>query len=114
MWLWGKHDDANKHYRRYRRAQLVQLVESNGFIVERCSYWNMILFAPIAAVRLLRRLWSRRTDANANADGDLPETPKLINLLLTSILRLENWFLRLGANWPFGVSVFVLARKPST
>jgi ubiquinone/menaquinone biosynthesis C-methylase UbiE len=110
--LWSKHDEANKHYRRYRRARLVHLLEFSGYVIERSSYWNMALFAPIAAVRLLGRLRAGRDDPKA--EGDLTETPKLVNFLLASILRLENWFLRLGVNWPFGVSVFVLARKAST
>jgi len=112
MLLWSEHDEANKHYRRYRRKQLVNLLESNGFIIERSSYWNAILFMPIAAIRLLRRLLPKRAEPKSN--GDLAEPPKVANALLAGLLHIENRILRVGVNWPFGVSVFVLARKPPT
>jgi 2-polyprenyl-3-methyl-5-hydroxy-6-metoxy-1,4-benzoquinol methylase len=110
MLLWTEHDEANKHYRRYRRKQLVNLLELNGFIIERSSYWNAFLFLPIAAIRLLRRILPRR--AEPKGSGDLTEPPRFANALLVGLLQLENRILRLGLNWPFGVSVFVLARKP--
>ncbi len=112
MLLWSGHDAANKHYRRYRRKQLIRLLESNGLVVERSSYWNVALFGPIAAIRLLRKLWRRRTDTEGS--GDLFEPPKTANALLTKLLQIENWLLGSGVNSPFGVSVFVLARKPLT
>src|SRR5690348_5265845 len=112
MLLWSEHDVSNKHYRRYRRKQLVKLLESNGFTIQRSSYWNITLFMPIAGIRLLRRVLPRFADPKAN--GDLVEPPKIANALLAGLLHAENRMLRRGLNWPFGVSVFVLARKPAS
>ena len=111
MLLWGHHDEANKHHRRYRRQQLVKLLVSSGFKIERSSYWNSLLFGPVAAIRLLRRAWPDQ--AAPNGQGDLSEPPAVVNRLLASLLKLENLVLRLGINWPFGASVLALARKPA-
>jgi len=109
MFLWTEHDEANRHYRRYRRQRLRGLLEANGFFVERSSYWNVFLFAPIAAIRLLRKLLPRKRAPSG--EGDLFKPPALVNTLLTGLLHAENRLMRLGFNWPFGVSVMALARK---
>jgi len=110
--LWSEHDEANNHYRRYRRTDLRQRLQTNGFILERSSYWNFFLFVPVALIRLLKRWLPRRKDATEQ--GDIFETPALINRVLLSLLRFENWCIGRGINWPFGVSVMAVARKPAS
>lgn len=53
QFLWSKHDVEHQHFRRYSRKNLRKLLESNGFKVEKISYWNMSLFTPAVFVRLL-------------------------------------------------------------
>jgi SAM-dependent methyltransferase len=109
QFLWSEHDEANKHYRRYRRAELRQLLAANALVVERSSYWNSLLFFPVALVRLLKRCLPQK---RASDEGDLFVVPKVINRMLTWLLRRENGWLRRGGNFPFGVSVLAVARKP--
>ena len=110
MFLWTEHDEANMHYRRYRRMELARLLRANGFLVERSSYWNTLLFPPVAVIRLWRRWCSGKSDSGDK--GDLIEPAPRVNALLTALLHAENHLLCFGLNWPVGVSVMALARKP--
>ncbi|MEO6182949.1 MAG: class I SAM-dependent methyltransferase [Verrucomicrobiota bacterium] len=108
MFLWTKHDDANKHFHRYRKAELNRLLVDGGFMVRRSCYWNFFLFFPVAAVRLLKKFLPV---AGKVEHGDLNEPPELLNRFLFALLRWENRIFCLGVNWPWGVSVMALAQK---
>jgi SAM-dependent methyltransferase len=110
QFLWSAHDVVNKHYRRYRRYRLLRLLQANGLVVRRSSYWNVSLFLPITMIRLMRRTLPQKQETGGN--GDLFKPPELANRLLTVLLQLENQCLRRGLNFPFGVSVMAVARKP--
>jgi len=109
QFLWTEHDEANKHFRRYHRQELSRLLAGNGFDVLRSSYWNFALFFPVAAIRLLKRLMPKR---EASGAGDMFLPPMPVNRGLTLLLRCENWLLLRGLNYPVGVSVMAVARKP--
>lgn len=110
MFLWTAHDEANRHYRRYRRGGLCAALQAGGFVVERSAYWNAFLFPPIAAIRVLRKLLPKGRPSSGA--GDLFKPPAAVNALLTHLLLAENRLMCAGVNWPFGVSVMALARKP--
>ena len=59
MFLWGKQDEVSHHKRRYTARTLRAALHHAGFAVERTSYFNTLLFPPIAAVRVGRRLLRR-------------------------------------------------------
>lgn len=104
---WSEHDEVNKHFKRYRRPELCQLLADNGFNLTRSSYWNFLLFWPVSGVRLLRRLRPQ----HAAFAGDIRPTPAWLNRALTWLLRWENSLLLRGFNFPVGVSVMALGRK---
>jgi len=104
---WSEHDEINKHFKRYRRPELRQLLSDNGFQLARTSYWNFLLFWPVSIVRLIRRCLPRRP---AFA-GDIRPAPALLNRALIWLLRGENALLLRGLNFPVGVSVLALGRK---
>jgi SAM-dependent methyltransferase len=107
MSLWGEHDALNQHYRRYRRAQLADLLRRAGFTVVRDSYWNVALFFPAVAVRFLQR-WL--PGAGSRQLERMEPIPRLLNALLLNWLRLENlWLARFGL--APGMSAFAVARK---
>lgn len=105
--LWGKHDEVNQHFRRYTKRQLAQGLVGAGLRVERGSYWNVGLFFPTAAVRLLKRVLPAD---DKPAKDDFFATPPLLNKLLSGFITAENQLLQ-RLNAPVGVSVFALARK---
>ena len=105
MSLYGKHDLAFQGIRRYSKKELKRKLEKAGFIVERISYVNSILFPPIFLYRKLSNLIS----STHVSDVDAPMSP-LINWLLKNVYRTE---LRLNKyfDYPFGVNIYAIARK---
>jgi SAM-dependent methyltransferase len=103
--LWGKQDEVSHHRRRYTARTLRGALERAGFAVDRTSYFNTILFPPIATVRLGRRLL-RRPGA-AQSDFDLG--PAGLNRVLGAVFGAEAGVLA-RRDLPFGVSVLALAR----
>ena len=55
-WMWGAQDEISHHFRRYTAPQLRNLLKQAPFESRRLTYFNTILFPPIAAIRLARRL----------------------------------------------------------
>lgn len=102
-WLWSRHDELLGHRRRYTSPRLRRVVEAAGLLVERVSYFNALLAAPIIAVRLLRRALRR--------DGhDLSRPPAPLNRLLAAVFSVEARLLR-RRSLPFGVSLLLVARR---
>lgn len=113
--LWGNIDEVSHHFRRYRRAPLLERVRAAGFEVRLVRYFNSFLFPPIAAVRLGTRLARRlrgvrpvsgqetlRSDFDLVKDGPLNE-------LLAHVLGAERHLL--GQRLPFGVSLLLVGRR---
>lgn len=103
--LWGAHDVANGHYRRYTVDQLRSRVEDAGFEVVTATYFSTLLFPGILAVKRFGRL---RSESSAS---DINEVPWFLNALLTGIFSLEEPLLR-RVRLPFGSSALCFARKP--
>ena len=103
--LWGPHDEAHHHQRRYRAGQLRWLLESSGFQIATLSYCNTWLFPIAAVVRLLRRCLPA---GDAGAELALPPAP--VNRLLAAVFASERHLLT-RLSLPFGVSLVALARK---
>jgi SAM-dependent methyltransferase len=105
MFLWGVTDIVSHHFRRYTKSQLVKKLLANDFKIERASYFNTFLFPPIFLVRFASRfLPSKRKDDFFTGAG-------LVNKILGLIFSAEAIALRL-INFPFGVSIMVVAKTP--
>lgn len=104
QWMWGSQDVAARHVRRYTRPRLVATLEQAGFTVRTASYFNTLLFLPIAAVRVLRRAF--RVESSESDFGLTPMGP--INRLLAWTFSLEARILP-RTSLPFGVSIMALA-----
>ncbi len=102
-WLWSRHDELLGHRRRYTGARLRQVVGDAGLQVERVTYFNALLAAPIVTLRLLRRALRR--------DGhDLSRPPRPLNRLLAAVFASEARLLRRGC-LPFGISLLLVGRR---
>ncbi len=104
-WLWGPHDVALHHHRRYTKRELITLLKRSGFEVERASYSVFFLFPVVVMVRLLDRL--RTSQARVR----LPQVGPALNKLLIALMRWEGSLL-LKVPLPVGSSVVAVARKP--
>lgn len=105
-WMWGRHDTLHHHKRRYRLSGYRRLFDAAGLTTLKASYFNTLLFAPIAAVRLAK-LALRSTSAD---DDSLPPEP--INGLLAGLFGAELHWLK-HATLPTGVSIVLIAQRPA-
>jgi len=103
-WMWSAHDVAHHHFRRYTRSGLAKLFLQSGFDVQLLSYFNSLLFPPIAAARVLNK--ARRNDS---ADDALPGAA--VNGLLNRVFGLEAGLIG-RVPMPFGVSLVAVVRRP--
>ena len=105
--LWGDQDEIAHHRRRYTRPELVATLERAGFSVRRSTYFNTLLFPPIAAIRVGRRLAghkpARRSDFRLTRPGRLNE-------LLARAFGAEARIIE-RIDLPFGVSAMALAQR---
>ena len=103
--LWGPQDVVSGHFRRYTLRSLRARVREAGFVPLRATYFNTLLFPAVAAFRIVGR-WLRA----GRGPSDLRYSLGPLDQLLFLIFAAEKWLL--GAiNLPFGVSIFLVARK---
>ena len=102
--LWGPNDDQSGHKRRYRLPQLHATVAAAGLRVERISYANIAMFAPIWLGRKLLKLLGRTEQAENRINHPL------LNRLIARVFASEAHWLR-RHSLPFGVSIICVARK---
>lgn len=105
--LWSEHDEALHHRRRYAASELRNKLTNAGFEVERITYYIAFLFFPILFMRFVQSV--TRTSIHAKTSHVI--LPGWLNSLLIAILGFERFLLR-WVNFPFGVSIVCLARKP--
>ncbi|HXU37972.1 MAG TPA: class I SAM-dependent methyltransferase [Blastocatellia bacterium] len=106
--LWSEHDEALHHRRRYAASELRNKLTNAGFEVERITYYITFLFFPILFMRFAQSLSKKSIHAKTSH----VILPGWLNSLLIGILALERVLLR-WMNFPFGVSLVCLARKPA-
>jgi SAM-dependent methyltransferase len=104
MWLWGVQDDISHHRIRYTRKQIVERLEIAGFRVERATYANFTFFAPILAGRTIMKLTRLKPESENNVNISA------LNGIFGKIFSAERFILD-RANFPFGVSIVIVARK---
>jgi SAM-dependent methyltransferase len=98
MWLWSRHDDANRHFRRYTRASLRRVLAAAGFRVRSVRYFFGWTIGPM----LLRRLLAPgKKGAEAAYHVAVPAAP--VNGLMFGLSRFEQltigrWGLLLGSS----------------
>ncbi len=105
--LRSKHDRAVHTRRRYTAGQARALLQAHGFIVERCSYINSLLFPLPLAQRLIERV----LPALERHDSDLALPSPLINEALRWPLAAEAAWLARGRSFPVGLSIVCLAHE---
>lgn len=104
MFLWSEHDVLNEHQRRYTRSELREKLIEAGFIIEKISYFNTLLFPAISLVRVINNMLKRK----GGSDVDLPSPS--VNYILEKIFSAEEFLLRF-MNFPIGVSVLAVVKK---
>lgn len=108
-WLWSDHDVLLHHFRRYTRGDLVQKLETAGFVVERISYYTSLLLPLLILQRSADRLRFALTGRH-RTEYDVKPPLGPINALFGLIMTVERVVLRSG-NLPIGSSLIAVARS---
>jgi len=102
--LWGPHDVALMHHRRYRVPEVRRRLEDAGFVIRRATYSVFFLFPII----VLWRLFEKRKHGPAKAS--LVSVPSWMNAALIGLQNLEATLISVF-NLPWGSSVIAVAQR---
>lgn len=106
QWMWGVQDEVAHHFRRYTMSSLIDVIKRSGdFKIVHKTYFNALLFAPIAIVRIFSK-WFNLKDRESDFEID----NRVLSALFYFIFNIETWLLKF-INFPFGVSVLVVLEK---
>jgi SAM-dependent methyltransferase len=106
--LRSHHDQIIHTQRRFSAPEIRQALSNVGFVNEKISYANTVLFPAAAGKRLLERVWPVQGE-----QSDVKPNPPWQDKFLAHILGLEaRWLTHF--NLPFGLTVVSLSRKPIT
>jgi len=106
-WLFGPHDRAASHYRRYSQKEIRQKIAQSGLKLQEISYWNSWMFPAIAVMRLLKKIVSPKEQA----ESDTKPLPRILNQILYGLLALETKTNNRGIRLPWGLSLYGWAVK---
>jgi len=102
--LWGIQDVVTGHKRRYSRKEILNKLRCEKFDILRSFYFNSFLFFPILFVRRMLYLLGLKIRSENEINSPI------INFLLKAIFSLEPFILKF-IPFPFGVSIFCIAKK---
>jgi SAM-dependent methyltransferase len=102
--LWGPHDIALHHFRRYRRLQVIECLRAANLEPVKVSYSVFFLFPLVVVSRLFQK--TKRGPAAVS----LPSVPKWLNTLLIKLGEVEASLIS-KIRLPWGSSIVAVARK---
>ncbi len=103
--LRGRHDAVIHTARRFTTGEVAASLHESGFVVERATYANTLLF-PVA---LAKRLLERKTAGAPSRSDVAPNAPWLDWLLAWPLLAEARWLRR--RDLPFGLTVVAVGQK---
>ena len=106
--LKSRHDEAVHTARRYTKGGLKAKLAHAGFGIEKMTYRNSFLFPAAFILRMIKKNTGNH-EKEIKSELEMPLKP--INAILLAILRLENRATANGFKFPFGLSVYCVARK---
>ncbi len=101
-WLWSRRDVHQHHKRRYTRTTLEHTLQQAGLKPVTLTYFNMLLFPLIAAVRAAKSMAGKAPES----DDALPPEP--LNRLLHIVFASERHLIG-RVPMPIGVSLLAVA-----
>ena len=102
--LWGAQDIVTGHRRRYSKKEILNKLTHEGFAILSSSYFNFFLFLPILVARRLIHLLGVKVESENEINSPV------INFFLKTIFSVEPLILKY-ISFPFGVSIFCVAKK---
>jgi len=106
QWLWSQVDEHSCHVRRYNATDLHRKVEEAGFFVVRSTSFVSLLLPAMMLSRCAKK--QQRSDTRETAELSIP---RVLNMLLGFVMRLEAFLIKAGVSFPIGASRLLVARK---
>jgi SAM-dependent methyltransferase len=106
--LKSTHDKQIHTKKRYTTRQLSETLSHLGFEIKFITYRNTFLF-PVAAFKRILDKFSPTKDISSQSD--VKTHSRFLNSILFYIMRVENFLLTVGVKFPYGLSVFCIAKK---
>lgn len=103
--LFGAHDYALGHKRRYNKKDLESKIKAAGFQTARASYYMSLILPATLILKLYQKLFGSHTDTITY------RVHPFLNRLFLFLCELEARML-VHINMPAGTSIVMLARKP--
>lgn len=113
QWLFSDHDIAVGHYRRYTKQTFNGILPTE-LVILKSGYFNSVLFIIPAAIRLTKRLLkyllpSRHCTLVLRKESS--NVPGWLDSIFANILLVETKIIEKKPIFPFGLSVFCMAKK---
>ena len=106
QFLWGVQDEVAHHYRRYTLGGLKKKIIGSGKLeISHATYFNTLLFLPIAAVRLSSKIFGLK-----KRQSDFDINNPFLDKIFFSIFNFERKLLK-HMKFPFGVSALLVLEK---
>ncbi len=106
MFMWSRVDDLACHKRRYSGRELYAKIENAGFLMTR----QMTFGALTLPLQYVSRRWMKQKGETLDEVLEL-RLPKAADFVLETMLNLDHIPIHAGVNYPFGASLFAIARK---
>lgn len=100
-----EHDNVVGGARRFRKSSFSKILIKNGFIITRLTYRLPLLFLLILFTKY-------SFGKKLQNSSDLKMINPALNSILYKLHTIENKILESGLNFPFGSSLFTIAKKP--
>ncbi|RLC37543.1 hypothetical protein DRH29_01595 [candidate division Kazan bacterium] len=105
QWLFGAHDKALHHKRRYSSFELSQKIRAAGFKIKFLSPFFFFVFPVFVVIRLVKKYAKPETTYETVSDAIH------LNGFLVWLSKLEAYLLTSGIGLPWGSSILVVATK---
>lgn len=103
-WLWSYHDTATQTLRRYARGEITATLRATGFDAIATTH-RMALLLPLVVLR--RKVLA----PPAGGRRDVRGYPRVVDAVCRAVMAIESGWIALGNCWPWGSSIFAVARK---
>jgi SAM-dependent methyltransferase len=110
MFLWSKLDEIVKHKRRYSRREMLNKLETNGFLISRTTSSVFALFPLMIISRMLDN-WRDRSPSEERGLENRVTFSKALNWILDRVMRVDEILIGWGLSLPFGGTLVVVAKK---
>ena len=110
QWLFGAHDEANNHYRRYTIKNLLTKLPPELTILK-SGYYMTTLFPLALIMRLFYNIINKNKQKELTKKKQKSSVPLPFDFMFGLIMKVEAFLAGLGISLPFGMTIYLMVRK---